>query len=680
MSEWRTSAELAGLPGLPGTDRRVRDKALREDWQSRKRAGRGGGQEYHITSLPPETRATLLSRQAIATHVETARTLPARVHVKPDDATTDQLKTAFSRAGLCRAIDRMAAHGDMSITAACRHMAELLSSGKADATLIEMAMEANDRPRDGHVVSARSLIQWHKDFAIFGEGALIPGRRKKTLSVPAWAGAFLKRYQIPTSPSVEDAYRLFKADLNGGDAPSIHQVRRFLNKLSPEAREQGRMGARELKNIQPFRRRTFETLMPNDIWTADGHTFDAEIAHPLYPDRVFRPELTTYADIRTRRITGWSVNLAESAMAVLDGLRVGIAAHGIPAVLYVDNGPGYINQAVGGVLDRLGITLSHALPYNSQAKGVVERLNQVWVRLAKRLPTYIGVDMDKEAAQRVHKITRQALKAGVQHRAIVGWDAFLSLAADMVAEYNASLHATLKCSPDEALERHIHEGWAPATVDPAQLDRLMMPSIARKTLRGEVRLFNRRYAHDELRHHHDDEVLVHYDLRDASRVWVHDLSGRLICEARKDGNASAYMPGSFIADAVERRERQQVKRLADKIETVTGRTVEHIQLAHQHAVTLDGLFSMDMHTLTTAERVHVDTAADALKRLLADTPEFTPPEDSISRYRLWQALGSSAAASEDEAQWFQRYGRTDEKRSMDEFFADPAFTQGLVAR
>lgn len=521
--------------------------------------------------------------------------------INPEQATTEQRKAAFARAGLCRAIERMAAQGGMTVTAACQHLADMLHSGKAEPVLVQMAVEANEKPRAGHVVAARTLLNWHKNYTVYGQNGLIPGKKSKDMRVPAWAGAFLKCYQIPTKPSVNDAYRQFKNEVK--DAPSVHQVRRFLNKLSPEAREQGRMGARELKTIQPFRRRTFDNLSPNDVWTADGHTFDAEISHPFYPNRVFRPEITTYADIRTRRIVGWSVNLAESSVAVLDGLRVGIKNEGVPAVLYVDNGSGYTNAQVNAVLERIGITITHSLPYNSQAKGVVERLNQVWVRLAKRLPSYIGADMDKEAGSKIHKITRKALKEGVAHRAIIGWDAFLSMAQANVDEYNSMQHRTLQCSPDESLQAFINQGWVPETVDSEMLDVLLMPSMSRTTHRGEVRLHNRLYFDNALRDHHGDKVEVRFDMRDASRVWVHAQDGSLICEARKDGNASPYQQESFMAEALHKRdsvaadrqlqrEKAQVGRGIDKIERISGVKVRSIEIEHAPGNVLEGLFTV----------------------------------------------------------------------------------------
>lgn len=55
---WLSAQELAGLPGLPGTDRRVRAKADKEKWESRQKKT-GKGLEYHIHSLPLVTQQEL---------------------------------------------------------------------------------------------------------------------------------------------------------------------------------------------------------------------------------------------------------------------------------------------------------------------------------------------------------------------------------------------------------------------------------------------------------------------------------------------------------------------------------------------------------------------------------------------------------------------------------------------
>lgn len=81
MKEWLGASELAGLPGMPGTDRAIRDAANRHGWTTRKRIGRGGGVEYHIDSLPQETQAHLYALSgeptAAADHLrDTAQMIP----------------------------------------------------------------------------------------------------------------------------------------------------------------------------------------------------------------------------------------------------------------------------------------------------------------------------------------------------------------------------------------------------------------------------------------------------------------------------------------------------------------------------------------------------------------------------------------------------------------------------
>ncbi|MGK4386268.1 hypothetical protein [Ectopseudomonas oleovorans] len=71
-------------------------------------------------------------------------------------------------------------------------------------------------------------------------------------------------------------------------------------------------------------------------------------------------------DWGTRRIVGFSVNLAESTIATLDTLRDGVSRVGMYKVLYVDNGSGFDNAVVYEVNDRLGGSITHSLPYNSQ--------------------------------------------------------------------------------------------------------------------------------------------------------------------------------------------------------------------------------------------------------------------------------------------------------------------------
>ncbi len=63
---WYSTADLIGLPGLPKTHQAINRKAIKEQWLFRKRQALGGGREYHLESLPPETQAALKESLPIA--------------------------------------------------------------------------------------------------------------------------------------------------------------------------------------------------------------------------------------------------------------------------------------------------------------------------------------------------------------------------------------------------------------------------------------------------------------------------------------------------------------------------------------------------------------------------------------------------------------------------------------
>lgn len=63
MKSWYNATELAGTPGMPISRYGVLKRADRLNWKSRPRGGRGGGNEYHVSVLPEETRAALAARE-----------------------------------------------------------------------------------------------------------------------------------------------------------------------------------------------------------------------------------------------------------------------------------------------------------------------------------------------------------------------------------------------------------------------------------------------------------------------------------------------------------------------------------------------------------------------------------------------------------------------------------------
>ena len=464
--------------------------------------------------------------------------------------------------------------------------------------------KANAKAGEDRTVSRRSVFDWiktvedaekHKINVI---SVLAPKARQA--NVPAWATDLLKLWAQPQKPTLAAVLELLPKYLKDDvPCPTYSQAYRFINeKMGNVDAQRGRMGNRELKNLLPFIRRDTEQLLPTDVYTADGHCFDAEVAHPMH-GKPFRPEITAIIDVATRRMVGWSIDLAESGWAVLDAVRMSACECGIPAIFYVDNGSGYKNQMMGakgrGVMARLNTEMSHALPYNSQAKGLIERSHQtLWVKAAKKLPSYIGKDMDAEASNKMHKLTRSEIKKFGVSKSLISWTDFLAFADEVVRDYNNKPHSALKRITDPVTfkKRHLSplEVWNAALEMGAPIDRvedwdaedLFRPYEECKVRRGEIQLFSNRYFSPDLAEYHGDTVLVGYDIHNADQITVRDDDGRLICYAKWNANKRAYFPQTKVEQARQRRADGRLRRLAIKqdevlLEANPQRVIEHME-------------------------------------------------------------------------------------------------------
>lgn len=696
VKAYYAAAELASmaLPSLPATMQGINQRAKADQWQFRKRAGRGGGREFAFASLPANAQTEIRRRVTtalIATDSSDTKPL-TRTSTQLDLVETDsQRLRADARRGILTTIERLMVQCHVSREAAMTTLLTQAKAGMLDDHLVMMLRAARDergRKGDGFP-SIRTLKRY---LGLAKVGALAPKVPHADFTVPAWAKAFLAHYQQPQKPSVELAYREFETAYRMRDRdwvfPTIHQVRRFLGKVGKVAVEAGRMGARELKTIRPFIRRTFDQLLPNDVWSADGHTFDAEVQHPLH-GRPFRPEITTIVDIATRRAVGFSIGLAESAIAVLDALRHASTRNGVLAIFYVDRGSGYANamlQAEGtGITGQLGFEVSHSLPYNSQARGVIERLHQtLWVTGAKTLNSYMGAPMDREAKLAHFKVTRSAVKNGGA-MPLMGWDAFMLFCNDQIDAYNARPHRSLPMtndpsngrrrhmSPNEAFAAFQAKGWQPVTLAADEADRVFRPRVERTVQRGEVRLLNNHYFSGLLEEFHGETVHVAYDIHDAKFVWVYEgATGRFICKAEAGANTAHYMPMSYVEQAREKRADARAQRLQVKLDEVeaerTGQPA--LTLDTPEVITIPGFGDITRDALNRrfvdAEPVIEVTAAPV--RVSEPAPVtaeiFELPETAEQRFARWQALhqhiDTGGVPDQEELRWYGTYPLTKE--------------------
>lgn len=575
-SAWVRLLKRTGLPGTQFCRPREGSKG-------------GGGFEYAFDALPEAFQARLMAHQTLAAQ-KNREIAKRRNEERSLSAISVCLLNAHqrgvmeARAEILDAIDFHRLTNDLTDAQA---IDAFIISPAAFGIEHETVVRANDRARADAKISRRTVYNW-KQARRSSLAALAP-RQKQTLppSEQPWWGGFLSFYARPAKPDIRHALDLYRDSLDDPfQAPSYDQVRRELAKLNEIERHIGREGLLTLKSRLAYVTRGTENLFPTTIYTADGKTFDAEVAHPVH-GKPFRPEITSVLDVATRKCVGIAISLKENVIAVSEALRKATVAHGIPAIFYADRGPGYRNKALDadatGMMMALSITKMHSLPYNSQARGIIERFNgSVWNRLAKEFPTYIGADMDREVKQKTFRRTRGDIREFGESRLLVSWEEFHERCQAAVDAYNDRPHdglpkftdpetgRTRHCSPNEFWAIHQGNGWEPVTVDGHEVDDLFRPYEVRTVRRALIEWNSNSYFHEALGPYHGQRVVAGYDIDDGSRLWVRELEidadgnaqrGKLICVAAFSGNKRDYVPKSYQDAAEERRLKGRLQRI-----------------------------------------------------------------------------------------------------------------------
>ncbi|ANH05012.1 Mu transposase C-terminal domain-containing protein [Shinella sp. HZN7] len=636
-NEWFSARELAaiaqdrGVKGFPSSKRGVNALASEKGWASlpgnlcRERSAVGGGKEFHVSLLPDvmqdvihgrQTKALQLVAQEMREEVERKKvaSLPVtslRFRQRQAMEARGEILIAIERYGMERGFVGLRRAILEFVQAQATHAERVAALAKAEAgeglthrermlleqpsplqgtqgfgLLVDTLRLANDRCGDRFRIARSTVYEWFSLRDAGGMTALAPALTKEEEPISEEFKAFLTFYCKPSKRAATEVLKDYK-EKNPTSTLTIEQVRYTLrHKLNDIERNVGREGLLTLRSRMAYIQRSTENLFPTTIYTADGKTFDAEIEHPL-SKKPFKPEITSILDVATRKCVGVSIALKENVIAVTEALRKSCVEHGIPAIFYVDRGPGYKNKTfdsdAGGLMGRLSITKMHALPYNSQAKGIIERFNgTVWNPLAEKLPTYLGAKMDKEAAKAAHKATRSDIKLfGVSHL-LPTWEEFREMCLKAITDYNSKPHDGLPryrdqrgvyrhYSPDEFWALHVADGFEPVPVDAEEVDDLFRPYEVRRSRRGLVEWNNNQYYHKALEAYHGEQLVVGYDFDQARYVWVREIDrdsgqpGRFVCVADYTGNKVDYVPRTYQQTAEEKRRQGRVKRLEDKL-------------------------------------------------------------------------------------------------------------------
>jgi putative transposase len=381
---WFTAAELAtlALPGLPGTKRKVNERADRENWalnvddngepRARPRKGRGGGLEYHLSLLPDAAKAELVKRGIawVPANDEDAVSIVRQAHGWAwYEMQSDKVKDeAVRRAAIIAQVEGFEAAG-MTRSAAIA----AINSAKPATIWIWLRLVKGVPPHD----RLPALAPRRKG-----------GGKEAEVDAGAWEqlkGDYL-RAERPTFSSCYWRTVHHYAAPRGITLPSEKTLLRKLEReVDPRLVIAMRKGMEAVKAMVPAQERSVSHMHAMEMVNIDGHKFDVFVRFP--DGRIDRPILVGIQDIYSRMMLAWRVGDTESALLTRLAFADLFKRHGIPKRCLMDNGRAFASKWVSGGIDNryrfkirdeeplgllpsLGIGISWALPYSGQSKPI----------------------------------------------------------------------------------------------------------------------------------------------------------------------------------------------------------------------------------------------------------------------------------------------------------------------
>jgi putative transposase len=228
----------------------------------------------------------------------------------------------------------------------------------------------------------------------------------------------------------------------GGAVPSLRTIQRWLEARELTTRPGG-------EPPEAFGRFQADTV--NEIWTADFMNG---------PDIGGKPSfLAGIIDDRSRFLTGARFVRRTDAVRFAGVLRAAVAAHGIPSVLYCDNGSAFIDSSLERACAVLGMKLTHSAPSRPMGRGKIERVFGV---IQQQFLVEIAGDPDGGSPARHPAASLEELNG--------------LLAAWLRAVYHARPHSETGQAPAARLAA----GGEPALPDPALLKEAFSWSVIRQ--------------------------------------------------------------------------------------------------------------------------------------------------------------------------------------------------------
>ncbi len=707
MNMWYASSLLVGLPGVPGTVQGVNSRSKRENWKSRKREARGGGHEFHIDSLPEETRRYLQDRAAAELAIKAAQNLDAELATAENESRSKRKQKGIKKLSSLRRDHpgRLKAEACFWILRRWQERAEVRQCSLracADDFVVDVMSGDLSIPsrlrkhlpkRDGLMnISRPTLYRWLRDYKAQGLGGLVSnyGGRKGTGIIDQSesmqqliVGCMLQQPHITPSQVTE----YLQATHSDQQLPSISTICRW-------------MKAWKRDNHQLWVYMTNPDLWKNTLMSAQGShhenvyhlnqqwELDSTPADWMLKDG--RHSVIGVIDMYSRRLK-LRVSKTSTAASICALMRSAIIDWGKPDLARTDNGKDYTSIQLTESLYALDITHDLCPPFASEAKGTVERAFRTMAHgILEMLPGFIGhnvaerkvIEARKSFAQRVMtkgEVIQVEMTADELQETLNQWVDFI---------YSRNPHSGL--NGRTPLEQAAHWKGTVKSVDERALDFLLYEEIgSKKITKKGIRMDHHWYVAVDQHHWAGEWSRVKRDPDSYATIYVYSEVGDFLFVAqcpeltgidRKEvATAAKHSQKKFIRE--QKAEYSEHKKAVKK--NIAQVVLEHrIEQSEKVSYIQPPSEEFDNHALQQARK-----AAEAKAQMDADLRDITaqlehPDQEKIAevsndpthRYQRWMRVQSRIAngehVEEEERTRLLRYLNSDEYRSMQQIAGD----------
>lgn len=530
---WWTADELAAsnLPLMPGTKRGVNAMADRGNWRStpggaRRKAGRGGGWQYHWSVLPSETRKALLMQES-----------PPK-NARPDRGTAWANFEGLKETAKAQARSRLEA---------IRMVEGLHLSGLSHVEAVDAVAQECD-------VSARSVYNWFSLIDGIAEEdrlAYLPPRhalaaRAKTqgTDVRAFMGYLKSIYLRVEQPTFKECYRdaTKEARREGWEVLTERTARRRLDAEVPRVtRVFAREGVKGLEKCFPPQIRDRSGMTALEGVNADCHKIDIFVRWP--DGTINRPQIVAFQDLYSNKILSWRVDHDPNKVMVMSAFGELVERWGIPRHCLFDNGREFANKWMTagtatrfrfkvreddpiGVLPLMGIQVHWASPGHGQAKPIERAFRDIASDVAKD-PRFHGAYVGNRPDAKPENYGSRAIAA----------EKFIEVLAEKIAEHNARDGRLTPSAMGRSFDTTFEESYAQAPIRRATEEQRRLWLMGQHTGKlnrdnGSLKAFGNVYHAPWMSQHPGLRVVARFDPENLhAAVFLYDADGAFLGEA-----------------------------------------------------------------------------------------------------------------------------------------------------